>query len=300
MASVITREHALTTTLTTLLAIYCRQYNAFKCSQQAGRDACPRDGYIVISSHSLTTTEQLSLTVKDIALAAVQGQGAPRKGRAEDRIYDSIRHAVLTQKLPPGSRLPELTLSEIFGVSRSVVRRALVRLAGDHIILMRRNQIAVVAKPGPEETAQIFEARRHVEGEVMRQVAGSLDEAARREIAELVDAEHAAHEQGAHEDRIHLSLRFHERLADLCPNQVLGRILQELILRTSITVALYKVPGMSACYRAEDHRGITDAVLAGDGERAARIACEHLDHLEERLTLAERAQQVDLASILGG
>ncbi|WP_018718183.1 GntR family transcriptional regulator [Arhodomonas aquaeolei] len=227
-----------------------------------------------------------------------QGRSTHSAARAEDRIYDAIRHAVLAQQLPPGSRLPELTLSEIFGVSRSVVRRALVRLAGDHIILMRRNQIAVVARPGPEETAQIFEARRHIESEVIRQVAGHLGETARTEIAGLVDAEHTAHREGAHEDRIHLSLRFHERLADFCPNQVLAGILRELILRTSIAVALYKVPGISACYREGDHRGITDAIFAGDSELAARLAREHLDHLEQRLTLAERDGQVDLASIL--
>ncbi|MDZ7810219.1 MAG: GntR family transcriptional regulator [Arhodomonas sp.] len=227
-----------------------------------------------------------------------QGRSAPPRGRAEDRIYDAIRNAVLTQRLPPGSRLPELTLSEVFGVSRSVVRRALVRLAGDHIIRMRRNQVAIVARPDREETAQIFEARRHVEAEVVRMTAGRLSEAARSELRGLVEAEHTAHEQGAHEDRIHLSLRFHDRLADFCPNQVLAGILRELTLRTSVAVALYKAPGISACYREPDHRGIAEAVIAGDGDRAAQLAREHLDHLEARLTRVDHEEPVDLARIL--
>lgn len=217
----------------------------------------------------------------------------------ENRIYDSIQHAVLTQKLRSGARLPELKLSEIYGVNRSVVRRALVRLSSDHIIVMRRNQSAVVAHPTPEETAQLFATRRYIEAQVMRETAGQLGDSARAEIESMVAAEHQTHDEGHHDDRIHLSLHFHERLADACPNRVLAQILQELILRTSITVALYKVPGMAACYRAEDHRGIADAIFAGDGERAAQLASEHLDYLEHRLTHARNDAEVDLAGILG-
>lgn len=234
-----------------------------------------------------------------MAQATTRESKTTRTKDIENRIYDSIQHAILTQKLRSGARLPELKLSEIYGVNRSVVRRALVRLSSDHIIVMRRNQSAVVAHPTPEQTAQLFATRRYIEAQVMRETAGHLSDSARAEIESMVAAEHQTHDEAHHDDRIHLSLHFHERLADACPNQVLAQILQELILRTSITVALYKVPGMAACYRAQDHRGIADAVFTGDGERAARLACEHLDYLEQRLTHARNDAEVDLAGILG-
>ncbi|HET7313605.1 GntR family transcriptional regulator [Salinisphaera sp.] len=224
-------------------------------------------------------------------------------GRTEDleaQIYSSIRHAVLTQQLTSDTRLPELTLSKIYDVNRTVVRRALGRLASDHIVVLRRNQSAVIASPGPDETMQLFAARRHIEAEAMRQTAGNIDNKTREAIEKVVAEEHHAHAEGVHDDRIHLSLRFHERLADACPNRVLGQILQDLILRTSIAVALYKVPGMAACYRATDHRSIAEALFDGDGERAARAACEHLNYLEDRLNYATRIRRVDLATILTG
>ena len=218
----------------------------------------------------------------------------------EEHIYASIQHAVLTQRLTSDSRLPELTLSRIYEVNRSVVRRALERLAAAGIVVLRRNQSAVVASPGAEETRQLFAARRHVEAEVMRLSAGQLDAATRKAVAKIVADEQQAHMEGIHDDRIHLSLDFHKRLAGACPNQVLGAILQDLTLRTSIAVALYKVPGMAACYRAGDHHDILEALLQGDGERAAAAACTHLDYLEERLNYATRMRQNDLAAILGG
>lgn len=218
----------------------------------------------------------------------------------EAYVYRSIVHAVLTQRLTSDSRLPESTLSKVYGISRVTVRRALERLAADRIVVLRRNQSAVVASPGPKETGQIFAARRYIEAEVMRQTAGTIDEETCGLIEHVLADENHAHAEGVHGDRIHMSLNFHECLADACPNQVLGEILRDLILRTSIAVALYKVPGMAACYRASDHRSIADALFAGDGERAAQSACEHLDYLEHRLNYATRLRQEDLATILIG
>ncbi|MGD8710805.1 MAG: GntR family transcriptional regulator [Ectothiorhodospiraceae bacterium] len=223
-----------------------------------------------------------------------------RGQRSDVRIHEAVKHAVLTQKLPPGSRLPELTLSEIFGVSRSVVRKALLSLANDHIISMRRNQIARVARPSLEETHEVFDARRLIEVEVLRQVAESIEPASARALLELVDQEYAAHERQDQDRRIHLSVDFHDRIADLCPNRTLAEMLGKLILRTSVIIALYKVPGMAACFRGSDHRGIAEALQARDGKRAGEIAVEHLNELEERLVLGDRNRAVDLKKILRG
>lgn len=243
--------------------------------------------------------------LSDSAAAVLRGDGqeegrASGKRPSDERIYEGITHAVLTQRLPPGSRLPELTLSEIFGVSRSVVRKALVRLANDHVIVLRRNQIARVVRPSREETHEVFDARRLIEVEVLRQVAGNLTAEAAQALNELVDEEYAAHERRDHDHRIHLSVTFHERIAELCPNRILAGMLQSLILRTSIIIALYKVPGMSACFRGPHHRGIAEALAAGDGKRAGEIAVTHMNDLEERLALGHRDQAVDLKRILMG
>mgnify|MGYP001943162528 FL=1 len=216
----------------------------------------------------------------------------------DERIYDAVRHAVLTQRLPAGSRLPEVNLGEIFGVGRSVVRKALMRLAADNIITMRRNQTARVIRPSQKETQDIFAARRVVEAEVMRVTAGHLDHAAGAELQAIVDAEQTAHDQQDHDNRIELSVDFHMRIADHCDNSILADMLRELILRTSVAVALYKRPGMDACYTDDDHRIIAKALVSGDGELAAKTAVAHLNHLEERLLLEDTEDTVDLASIL--
>lgn len=224
----------------------------------------------------------------------------PGTDSPEQWIVTAIRNAVLNQQLPSATKLPESRLADIFGVNRAIVRSALVRLAGDRIVVMRRNQSAMVASPSPEQTTQLFSARRTIEAEVVRETAGRLSARAIERLTTLVEDEKAAHEAQAHEQRIQLSLHFHEVIAQACPNQVLGEILMDLILRSSVAVALYKVPGMAACYRCTDHRAIADALISGDAEAAADASTTHLLYLEQRLNHARQHDTVDLAAILGG
>src|SRR5699024_1169455 len=145
----------------------------------------------------------------NMTTATAQTERADSAESRENRIYASIQHAVLTQRLTSGSRLPELTLSKIYDVNRTVVRRALARLAADKTVVLRRNQSAVIASPGPEETQQLFAARRYVEAEVMRQTAGQMDSKTCAAVEKLLADEQRAHAEGVHDDRIHLSLNFH-------------------------------------------------------------------------------------------
>ncbi|MCG7598577.1 GntR family transcriptional regulator [Halomonas sp. McH1-25] len=215
-------------------------------------------------------------------------------------IVDMIRDAVLSQRLPPGTRLPEATLGGIFGVSRSVVRKALTRLVGDHVVVQQPNQVARVASPDIQETKEIFAARRLVEGEVAALLAGKLSSAQYEELRQIVEEEHGAHQQGDEARRVKCSLAVHRYLADHSPNRVLGSMLTDLILRTSIVIALYKRPGMEACYLDHDHADLLNLLGSGSPQQACNRMRQHLSDLEGLLDLRPQGGRIDLAAILGG
>src|SRR6195952_1031286 len=81
----------------------------------------------------------------------------------DDIVYEHIFDAILEQRLAPGTKLSEEALGEIFGVSRTIIRRALSRLGHEGVVLLRPNRGAVVASPSVEEARQVFFARRMVE-----------------------------------------------------------------------------------------------------------------------------------------
>ena len=49
---------------------------------------------------------------------------AGRSGTQDDIVYAHIFEAILEQRLAPGTKLSEEALGEIFGVSRTIIRRA--------------------------------------------------------------------------------------------------------------------------------------------------------------------------------
>ena len=51
-----------------------------------------------------------------------------------DAIYASLRRAILEQALKPGVKLPEDSIGDTFGVSRTSARNALLRLASDGLV----------------------------------------------------------------------------------------------------------------------------------------------------------------------
>jgi DNA-binding GntR family transcriptional regulator len=226
-------------------------------------------------------------------------QDAIRAGeRISDlHIVDKVRRAVLAQRLPPGTRLPEVTLSEVFGVSRSVVRKALTRLAAEHVVDQHPNQVARVRAPGIEETRETFAARRLVEGEVVASLVDTLDDETLAELESRVQLEIEAYRRGDEPARIEHSLAIHHRLAELSPNRVLGGILTDLILCTSIVIALYKHPRLASCYLEGHHLRLLAQLRTGSPEAARQVIEEHLKALEGLLVLGSPETDTDLKAI---
>lgn len=221
-------------------------------------------------------------------------------GRISDRdIVESVRKAVLMQRLAPGTKLPEVTLGEVFGVSRSVVRRALTRLASEHVVDQKPNQVARVRAPSIEETRETFAARQLVEGEVAALLAGRLESETMVALEYQAQCEIDAHARGDEPARIEHSLSIHHMLAECSPNRVLGAMLTDLVLRTSIVIALYKRAGLASCYLKGDHVHLLTQLKGGDAEAARHCIHHHLSGLEALLDLQHRQTNIDLMAIFG-
>ena len=223
-----------------------------------------------------------------------------RGGYNDQTIVEHIRNAVLMQRLPPNTKLPEITLGEVFGVSRSVVRKALTRLAAEHVINQRPNQVARVRAPTVEETRETFSARRLIEGEIVALLAGKLGTDTLATLNAQVEDEKQAYARKDEPARIEHSLTIHHSLAEYASNRILGTMLTDLILRTSIVIALYKRPTLASCYLEDDHATLMVHLANGDAEGARQCVHAHLHSLEALLDLSPRGAETDLKAILGG
>lgn len=67
------------------------------------------------------------------------------RGSGSRHVYEVLRHEILTLSLPPGKPLDETLLAQRFGMSRSPIREALVRLSADGLVEMLANRSTLVA-----------------------------------------------------------------------------------------------------------------------------------------------------------
>jgi DNA-binding GntR family transcriptional regulator len=216
----------------------------------------------------------------------------------ETRIYRRIFDSVMTQRLTPGTKLPEAALCEMFGVSRSVVRRVLQRLAHDHIVDLRPNRGAIIAVPTPDETRQIFEARRALEGAIVKLATRHATPQDFQALRDQLHAEHEAMHRFDQPSWARLASAFHQRLAGLARNAILEAHLNEVVSRCSLIVALYQPWGNASCEH-DEHAQIVERMEKGDAEGAIALMEEHLLTLERHIALRQEAPEPSLKERLG-
>ena len=89
---------------------------------------------------------------------AKRNQSGRTHGSSVGPIYEELRRQIISTELAPGSDIDEKSLVKAFGVSRTPVREALIRLASDGLIEMKPNRGASVSVLDLNKLRAIFEA----------------------------------------------------------------------------------------------------------------------------------------------
>lgn len=232
-------------------------------------------------------------------------EGFKRPAHLSVEVARAIQREIHGGKYSGGERLPtEASLSELFGVSRGVIREAIVRLKSEGLIETRQGSGAfVLSTDGPQafridpamlvhsrELGPVFELRIELE-------ASAAALAARRrtrrhvtrmrqslaEIGELIERG----EWGLDPD-----YGFHIEIAEAAGNAYLRDLLHYVTRRITHSVALRRRsdPPTPAVLRGvhHEHEEVLAAIADRDPERAGREIRSHLEGAAERLGLSFR------------
>ncbi len=221
---------------------------------------------------------------------------AKPKKPSESWIYDQIFGAILEQRLLPETKLTEKDLCEVFGVSRTIIRKVLLRLSLDKVVELRPNRGAVIAAPKTDEVREIFEARRLLEDGIVSGACGKCSAADTALLRDIARREHDCIHAGDNSGAIRLSGDFHVRLAGIAGNRPLGELLRQLVAQTSLAIARYNPPGRGMC-ADDDHERLIEAISSGNIEESRRIMREHLLECERRLNLETPETSGDLHAV---
>jgi len=240
------------------------------------------------------TTRSVAKGAKaEASLASAAGTPAT----ADEGVYAAIHEAVLDHRLPPGTKLKEIPLAELFGVTRNVVRKALARLAHERVVELRTNRGAIVASPSVEESRNLFAARLVIESAIVASLARSITKPQARELRSLLQEEDAAYQRGEVRSGLRLSREFHTVIARMAGNTVLTEFLEQLVARTPLVLLAYRGRTQHAGCANDEHEAIADAIVAGQADKAVSLLKAHLESLAGHLQLEQEDAATDLAAI---
>lgn len=216
-----------------------------------------------------------------------------------EAIADDIVVAIVSHRLPPGTKLREEALATVYRVSRTKVRAALLMLSKDKVIQIVPDKGAFVAKPSAEEAREVFAVRRILEAALAREFVARATPADFKRIDKHLAAEKKALAGTDVQARTRLLSDFHILLADVAGNKVLTEMLRELSLRSAVITMLYQARRDAAC-SADEHRAFIEAARAGDAERAVALMLDHLGHVEGALHFEDdgKGRNKDLVTAL--
>jgi len=213
-----------------------------------------------------------------------------------DEIASVLRERIYTHRYPTGSWLRQEQLSAELGVSRTPLREAFRLLEQEGLVQVKASQGAQVVSGDLDTLLEAYELRAVVDGLAARLAAERGDPHQGRHLRQAIRLQQAAVEPWQPQDYTQFNVDFHEQIMHLSGNSfVLG---QAPILRMTAQVftPVSLVRPEHASRAIQEHVAIADAIEAGDGPAAERLARAHIEATMTQLRATRTAEGVEGAS----
>jgi GntR family transcriptional regulator of vanillate catabolism len=223
-----------------------------------------------------------------------------------------LRQLILDGRLKAGERVPELSLVELTGVSRTPVRAALLSLADEGLLESSPSGGFIVRAFDETEVYDAIDVRGTLEGAAARRAAErrpnrtELDHL--RDCVGAMDALVQRRKLGVEHfsDYVRLNERYHALLVELAHSPVLTRAIERIVALpfaspSAFVLAQAALPDahQTLMIAQEHHRAILDAVAAGESARAENVAREH-SNLAKRNLRSAAQREAPLKKVSGG
>lgn len=135
------------------------------------------------------------------------------------QVHQEIRQRILDGVFRPSESLTEVTLATELGVSRNTVRKALLKLESEKLVVIEENKRARVRWFSIEEVMQHLEIRELLEGFVIRQSVPFLGDAEIHEMRAILSEMKKCIEGRDLLQYSQHNWRFHDVIYRVCPNR---------------------------------------------------------------------------------
>ena len=203
-----------------------------------------------------------------------------------ERAYQALLDAICSGALAAGERLTQDGLALRLQVSRQPVVQALALLKSQGFVQDTGKRGVVVAHLDPAFFKAIYELRSAIDPMAARLATARVTPQTEREGREILREGQRALRAGELAGLIRADVRFHTFIYELSGNPLfpdLMKLYWNHLRRAMGEVLRTKGEGRIVW---REHQEILDAIVAGDAEKAARLAQAHLESAVERVLLS--------------
>lgn len=203
------------------------------------------------------------------------------------RLYRTLAAQLADGTRDPSTALLETSVAAEFGVSRTPVKEAFIRLEQDGY-LERADRGYRLRSVDQQEILDLYEARTVLES------GAAAAAASRATDLDLARLEHLVVLHGQTNDPVEagrLRLLFHESIRDAAHNATLGILLASVITRIRLFDATSTRPQLDVAESLDEHRQVFESIRERDSARARELMLGHLDETRRRRLLALAAAE---------
>ncbi len=190
-------------------------------------------------------------------------------------VFAQLKQRILLAEYRPGQALQEQELALEFGVSRTPIREALIRLQAEGLVVMVRGRGVHVGEPSVRDLKEACELRHHLDGLVGKLVPERITPDEHESMKRLLKQMKATKETS---ELRALDLAFHEAIDRATHNELLRQTLEALRNKVARIWDL-SVPAGKDRYFAgipKEFGEFVKAVERKDSEECTRILRAHL------------------------
>ena len=208
-----------------------------------------------------------------------------------DRVYETLRAALLEGRLRPHQRLKIRDLAAAMGVSETPVREAVMQLVRERALTLQTSRSLTVPRLSATQYLELRQIRLELEGLAAARAATQVSARDIAALAKLHDRLLKAEETGNAAEAVRSNWHFHARLYEAAAMPELFHLIQGLWLRNG-PLLTYLYPHAAPRYPGRHrHLDVLEALRARDG--AGVRAAVQADMIEGGTALLRLLQDLD-------
>lgn len=199
-----------------------------------------------------------------------------------DRVFERLERDIIAGVYQKGEVLTELRLVDELGVSRTPIREALRRLAGERLI-EETPKGSIVLGITRRDLEDILNMRVRIEGLIAYYAAQNRTEEQLSEMRHTVELQEYYVSKRDIPHVVEMDSRFHEMLFNMADHPMLADALRPMHRK----IMKFRRESVDILSRAErsvgEHRGLYEAIAAGACDRAESLMTHHVDNARQSI-----------------